>query len=137
MLRAATTLQSSAIVLGSSSRTSPAEQARQMGIAWERLPAPRPQINLEIYAPGGNQELFFLGPHAPHLTSNEVGLIHRHWLYYSELVAPEELHHHDIVHFAMNEIDREKAEGREEELLERLKQHITENKAKRQPPTTG
>jgi hypothetical protein len=137
MLRAATTLQASAIVLGQSSKTAPAEQARLMGIAWERLPAPRPQINLEIYAPGGKQELFFLGPHAPHLTSNEVALVHRQWLHYSELVAPEELHHHDIVHFAMNEIDRERAEGREAELLERLKQHIEGNKAKRQPPTTG
>jgi amino acid transporter len=137
MLRAATTLQSSAIVLGRSSKTTPAEQARQMGLAWERLPAPRPQINLEIYAPGGRQELYFLGPHAPHLTSNEVGLVHRQWLHYSELVAPEELHHHDIVHFAMNELEREIAEGREQELLERLKQHLADNKAKRQPPTTG
>jgi hypothetical protein len=137
MLRAATTLQASAIVLGRSSKTTPAEQAREMGLAWERLPAPRPQINLEIYAPGGKQELFFLGPHAPHLTSNEVALVHRQWLHYSELVAPEELHHHDIVHFAMNEIDREREEGREAELLERLKRHIEENKVKRPPPTTG
>jgi len=108
-----------------------------MGIAWERLPPPRPQLNLEIYAPGGKQELFFLGPHAPHLTSNEVALIHRHWLYFSELVAPEELHHHDIVHFAMNELDREMVEGREAELLERIRQHVHDNKAKKPPPTAS
>ena len=137
LLRAASSLQSSAVVLGQSSKTTAAEQARLMGIAWERLPPPRPQLNLEIYAPGGKQELFFLGPHAPHLTSNEVALIHRHWLYFSELVAPEELHHHDIVHFAMNELDREMVEGREAELLERIRQHVHDNKAKKPPPTAS
>ncbi len=134
-VRTAATMQSSAIVLGRSSKVSVAEQARQLGLAWERLPAPRPHINLEIYTPGGKQELFFLGPHAPHLTANEVGLVHRTWLHYSELLAPEEVHHHDIVHFAMNELEREREEGKEAEVLERLRRHLEENKAKRAPPS--
>ncbi len=136
MLRSASSLQSSAIVLGRSSRAPIAEQAREMGLAWERLPPPRPPINLEIFSPGGKPELFFLGPHAPHLTANEVGLIHRIWLHYSDMVAPEELHHHDVVHFALNEIEREKSEGMESEVLERLRQHLEENRKKKTAPSS-
>src|SRR5437868_3261398 len=63
ILRAAVNLQSSTIVLGRSGKISLAEQARQFGMAWENLPDPRPQFNLEIYTPGGDHEFFLLGPH--------------------------------------------------------------------------
>jgi len=133
ILRAAADLQSSTIVLGRSSKWSVAEQARQIGFAWERLPDPRPQFNLEIYMPGGQREFFLLGPHAPHLTANEIKLVHQLWLRFSDQLAPEELHHHDVVHFALNELVQELGEGKEAEILERLKQHLEENKARRAP----
>ena len=88
ILNAAVKLQASTIVLGRSANLSVAEQARAIGLAWEQLPDPRPQFNLEIFAPGGEREYFLLGPHAPNLTSNEVRLIHRLWLRFSELTAP-------------------------------------------------
>ncbi len=131
ILRAAESLQSSTIVLGRSSKWSTAEQARQIGLAWERLPDPRPQFNLEIYERGGQKEFFLLGPHAPHLTANEIKLIHQLWLRFSEQLAPEEVHHHDVVHFALNEVVQELDEGKENEILQRLKQHIEQNKARR------
>jgi len=133
ILRAAASLQSATIVLGHSSKWSTQEQARQIGLAWERLPDPRPQFNLEIFAPGGQREFFLLGPHAPHLTASEINLIHQLWLRFSEPLAPEELHHHDIVHFALNEVVQELDEGKEQEVLQRLKQHVEENKARRKP----
>jgi hypothetical protein len=126
-------LQSATVVLGRSSKWTTAEQARQIGLAWERLPDPRPQFGLEIFAPGGQKEFFLLGPHAPHLTANEVKLIHQLWLRFSDQLAPEELHHHDIVHFALNEVVQELDEGKESELLQRLRQHLEENKARRAP----
>ena len=135
ILRAAVNLRSSTIVLGRSSKWSLAEQARQTGLAWENLPPPRPQFNLEIYTPGGQHEFFLLGPHAPHLTKNEVNLIHQLWLRFSDQVAPEELHHHDIVHFALDEVQEELRDGKEQGVLELLKAHLVRNKMRRAPPS--
>ena len=38
-----------------------------------------------------------------------------------------EVHHHDIVHFALNEVVQELDEGKEEEVLRRIKQHIEDS----------
>ena len=133
-VRAAVGLQSSTIVLGHSQKLTVAEQAREIGLAWEKLPDPRPPFNLEIFLPGGQREFYLLGPHAPHLTSNEVNLIHQLWLRYSDLVSPEELHHHDVVHFALNELERRNAEGHDQDVIDRLREHLQNNQAKRQGP---
>lgn len=133
-VRAAVSLQSSTIVLGHSAKLSVPEQAREIGLAWEKLPDPRPPFNLEIFLPGGQREFYLLGPHAPHLTSNEVNLIHQLWLRYSDLVSPEELHHHDVVHFALNELERQNTEGKDQELITRLRTHLQDNQAKRHGP---
>ncbi|HEV2522148.1 MAG TPA: APC family permease [Candidatus Acidoferrales bacterium] len=129
ILNAAVKLESSTIVMGRSAKASLAEEAREIGLAWEQLPDPRPQFNLEIFTPGGQREFFLLGPHAPNLTSNEVRLVHRLWLRFSDLVSPEELHHHDVVHFALDEVMNELENGQEAEVVARLKQHIHRNKA--------
>ena len=131
ILRAAVNLQSSAIVLGTSEKWTLPEQARQIGMAWEALPAPRPPFNLEIFAPGGQREFFLLGPHAPHLTTNEVNLVHQLWLKFSDLASSEELHHHDIVHFALNEIQEQLRDGKESDVAARLKAHLEENRIRR------
>ena len=73
-----------------------------------------------------------LGQHAPNLTANEVNLIHRLWLRFNESVAPLELHHHDVVHFALEEVQKELDEGQEEKLLTRLREHVESNLRKKQ-----
>jgi amino acid transporter len=128
ILNAAVKLEANTIVLGRSGKVSLAEEAREIGLAWEQLPDPRPQFNLEIFTPGGQREFFLLGPHAPNLTSNEVRLIHRLWLRFSDLAAPDELHHHDVVHFALDEVLKELEEGKETDVAARLKEHIHRNK---------
>jgi len=95
------------------------------------LPDPRPQFNLEVYAPGGEHEFFLLGPHAPNLTTNEVRLVHRLWLHFCNLVAPQEIHHHDVVHFALDEVMKELEDGQEADVVERLKRHLEKNKSER------
>jgi amino acid transporter len=131
ILRAGVNLQSSTLVLGGSTKLSLAEEAREVGLAWENLPDPRPPFNLEIFAPGGGQHEFFrLGPHAPNLSMNEVNLVHRLWLRLSDLISPEELHHHDVVHFALNEVQKEIAEGKDQEVAQRLREHLSQNKDK-------
>jgi hypothetical protein len=133
ILGAASTLESSTIVLGRSSKWTTAEQARQIGLAWEALPDPRPHFNLEIYAPGGQHELFLLGPHAPHLTANEVNLVHRLWLRLSDTVSPEELHHHDIVHFALNRLEKDLGEENGQDVSQQLQKHLQQNRARKTP----
>jgi amino acid transporter len=133
ILRAATSLQSSTIVVGRSAKEGTEEQARQVGEAWEKLPDPKPQFNLEIHLPNGDKIYKVLGPHAPNLTANEVNLLHRLWLRFSEVLAREELHHHDVVHFALEEVQKEIEEGHEDEVVNRLRAHLESNLNKRKP----
>lgn len=134
ILRAAQSLESSTIVLGHSQKWTGDEQARQIGIAWERLGDPKPQFNLEIHTPTGDKIFKVLGPHAPNLTANEVNLLHSLWLRFSDRLAPRELHHHDVVHFALNEMRQDIEGGKEDEVVERLRQHVEENARKKLPP---
>jgi amino acid transporter len=133
ILSAATSLQSSTIVLGHSPKEATEEQARHLGDAWEKLGDPKPQFNLEIHMANGDKVYKVLGPHAPNLTANEVNLLHRLWLRFSESAAPLELHHHDVVHFALEEVMKEVEEGQEEAVITRLKAHLQSN-VKQKPP---
>jgi amino acid transporter len=134
ILSAATSLQSSTIVLGHSPKEATEEQARHLGDAWEKLGDPKPQFNLEIHMANGDKVYKVLGPHAPNLTANEVNLLHRLWLRFSESAAPLELHHHDVVHFALEEVMKEVEEGQEEAVITRLKAHLQSN-VKQKPPS--
>jgi len=135
ILRAATSLQSSTIVFGYSSRETTEEQARLIGEAWEKLGDPKPQFNLEIHMPTGDKLYKVLGPHAPNLTANEVNLLHRLWLRFSDSIAPLEMHHHDVVHFALEEVQKELDEGHEDDVVNRLRVHLEENQKKRKQPS--
>jgi amino acid transporter len=124
ILRAAQSLRSSAIVLGRSPSRSVAEEARRAGLAWERLSDPKPQLRLEIYVPSGQYSVFYLGPHAPHLTPKEIDRLHAAWLALSTCVAPMELHHHDVVHFALNELLEQMENGARDDMIKRLRRHL-------------
>src|SRR5690242_11473416 len=132
ILRAAQALQSSTVGLGLSPRVAVDEEARLAGLAWERLSPPKPQLTLEIYSPTGRVEIYYLGPHAPHLTPKEIDQLHKLWLRFSDQCGCD-LHHHDIVHFALQELEREIEAGKEGEVLERLRQHLREIESRRVP----
>jgi amino acid transporter len=131
ILRAAQGLQSTTIALGMSSWRAVADEARIAGLAWEALPEPRPQLTLEIHTPTGKEHIFYLGPHAPRLTSKEIDLLHGIWLELSNEVAPEELHHHDVVHIALEELWKDIVNGRREEIVGALRQHLIEIRDRR------
>jgi hypothetical protein len=135
ILRSAQNLQASTLVLGLSPKMPATEEARLAGEAWERLWEPKPQLTLEIYSPGGQELVFYMGPHAPRLTPKEIDLLHSIWLEFSHELGPEELHHHDIVHFALDELEREVKNGAQsrQEVLARLRQHLLEIKDRREP----
>jgi amino acid transporter len=134
ILRAAQSLESSVIALGLSSWKPVTEEARRAGLAWERLPEPKPQLGLQIHSPSGQEHVFYLGPHVPHLTPAEIDLLHHIWLDLSNELAPAELHHHDVVHFALNELRQEMHNGRRDRILGRLREHVREIAKRRLPP---
>ena len=131
ILRAAQSLQSTTIALGTSSWRAIADEARIAGLAWEALPEPRPQLTLEIHSPTGQEHIFYLGPHAPRLTSKEIDLLHGIWLDLSCEVAPEELHHHDVVHIALEELNADIHDGRRQEIIQTLRKHLSEIRERR------
>jgi amino acid transporter len=133
ILRAAQSLQSSAVALGASPNTSVIEDARIAGLAWERLPDPKPQLALQFYYQTGQDEIFYLGPHAPHLTPKEIELLHGIWLDLSSEVAPDEIHHHDVVHFAMEELQRAMQNSNKPTVIARLRQHLDRIESRRTP----
>ncbi|MGH9688759.1 MAG: amino acid permease [Candidatus Acidiferrales bacterium] len=134
ILRTASNLQSSAIIAGSSSKESVTEQARAIGISWERMTEPRPRLALELFTPSGQEQIFYLGPHAPRLTPKEIDLLHQVWLELSDNLPGQEIHHHDIVHFALDEVEREIKDGKGEDVLKRLRDHLAEIQNRREHP---
>jgi amino acid transporter len=134
ILRAAQSLESSVIALGLSSWKPVTEEARRAGLAWESLPEPKPQLGLQIHSPSGQEHVFYLGPHVPHLTPAEIDLLHHIWLDLSNELAPAELHHHDVVHFALNELRQEMHNGRRDRILGKLREHLREIAKRRLAP---
>ena len=131
ILRSAQSLQSAVVVLGVSPNRPVTEEARVAGLAWERLADPKPQLTLVIYSPGGSEHIFYLGPHAPHLTPKEIDLLHGIWLQLSNDVAPEEIHHHDVIHFALEELKQEMNDHQRDGVVNRLRQHLQTIKERR------
>src|SRR6202043_1680239 len=134
ILRTAMNLQSATIAVGSSSKMTVAEQAREVGLAWESMPEPRPRVTLDIFTPSGQEQIFYLGPHAPRLTPKEIDVLHQLWLELADDLPVEELHHYHIVHFALAELDREIANGQGEDVLKRLRDHLHEIQDRRLTP---
>ena len=64
ILRTAENLQSSTVVVGSSSKMALTEQARDIGFAWERMGEPRPRVTLEISHSSGQEQIFILAARA-------------------------------------------------------------------------
>jgi len=130
LIRAAANLQCRSMALGQSSRLSIHQQARLIGLAWERLPEPRPGITLEIYGNKAERHVFFLGPHTRDLSSREIELLHSVWLKLNREFPEEELHHHDVLYVALKELEREIAEGKPDLLGQRLRKYLSERKKK-------
>jgi hypothetical protein len=89
IVQTANNLESSAVVLGLSSKMTPAEQALALGQAWEGLPEPKRQFVLQIVHPEGKVDSFRIGPHTPTMMNEDVLLLHRLWLNISRSGAGE------------------------------------------------
>jgi amino acid transporter len=101
-------LDSAEIVAGLSSKMTASEQTREVGRAWERLAErPRRQVWCRIVGPGNREHTVSLGAHAPELTEDDIGLIHKIWLQVSQFPARRRVHHRDVVRVALERLERE------------------------------
>jgi hypothetical protein len=57
--------------------------------------------------------------------------LHGIWLELSQDVAPEEIHHHDVIHFALEELRGELKNSGKEQVVERMRGHLHDIKTRR------
>ena len=122
IVETAARLKTSLVVLGQSPRMSTDEQAKAFGDAWERLPAPRPQLSLEIVERGtGKSHYYNLGPHPPRLWPEDVELLHSLWRDLSERGPGHKLHHRDVVRVALRRLEKELHGGQADEIMREIR----------------
>jgi hypothetical protein len=117
-------LKSSVIVSGLSNKLTADEQGKFTGDAWERLPEPRPEMELKIVAPDGSERSYVLGPHTPRLRPEDMRLIHDVWLELTQDPEFRNLHHYHVLSLAMRELRGELSGEQRERLIRQLKDEL-------------
>jgi amino acid transporter len=123
MVQTAAKLEASRLVTGVSARMDSEELARRIGLAWEKVPEPRHAFSLEIISPGRPSIYVNLGPHPPRLWPEDVDRVHQLWLRLSQRVGSR-LHHRDVVGVALERLQRDLNNGREQEVVDDLSRHL-------------
>ena len=104
LAQGANSLEVDSVVSGTSSSMTPEDQAFHMGQAWEALPEPKRQFNYYVVPANGDVKVFYIGPHAPSLSPDDVQLVHRLWLNMRRDPAVQDLHHSDIITYALTRL---------------------------------
>jgi amino acid transporter len=116
LVQGANSLEVDYIVSGVSSRMTAEDQAFHLGQAWEALPAPKRQFNFYVIAPNGETNVFYIGPHAPKLRPDDVQLVHRLWVNMRRDPSMQDLHHNDIITYALTRLAGNYAREKQEIL---------------------
>jgi len=104
LVQGANSLEVDSIVASVSSKMTAEDQAFHMGQAWEALPQPKRQFNFYVIESDGSTKVFFIGPHAPNLSPDDVQLVHRLWLNMRRDPSVPDLHHSDIITYALTRL---------------------------------
>jgi len=104
LAQTANSLEVDSVVSGLSSSMSAEDQAFHLGQAWEALPEPKRQFNFFVISPNGDANVFYIGPHAPALSPDDVQLVHRLWLNMRRDPSVQDLHHSDIITYALTRL---------------------------------
>ncbi len=107
IVHTANSLDVAAVVSGLSTKLTAQEQAFHVGQAWEALPEPKRQFTFYVVPPGGETDSFHIGPHAPSIPASDVQLVHRLWLNLRRDPNMQDLHHSDVVTFALTRLASE------------------------------
>jgi amino acid transporter len=113
LVQTANSLDAAAVVSGLSTKLTAAEQAYHVGQAWEALPEPKRQFTFYVVRPDGTSLSFHIGPHAPAIEPHEVQLVHRLWLNLRRAPEMQDLHHSDILSYALTRMATEFARDKE------------------------
>jgi len=132
LAQSANNLEVDSVVSGVSTKMSAEEQAFHLGQAWEALPEPKRQFNFFVVEPSGQSKVFYIGPHAPNLSPDDVQLVHRLWLNMRRDPSASDLHHSDIITYALTRLAGQYAREKIE-ILRDLRNYRAANL----PPDSG
>jgi amino acid transporter len=125
MVQTAANLKASRLVSGVSARMASEELARQIGLAWERLPEPRQAFSLEVISPDRPSIFVNLGPHPPRLWPEDVDRLHELWLRLSESGRlGSKLHHRDVVGLALRRLEKDLEGPAQGEVVDTLQKEL-------------
>jgi amino acid transporter len=127
LVQTANALEVSALVSGLSTKMSAQEQAYHIGQAWENLPEPKRQFTFYVVMSNGEAQGFHIGPHAPAHQADDVQLVHRLWLNFRRDPEMQDLHHSDIVTYALTRLAIEYARDKQETLRD-LRRYTSDGK---------
>ena len=114
LIQTAVQLEVDSVVSGLSTKMSAEDQAFHIGQAWEALPEPKRQLNFYVINPSGESKVYYLGPHAPSLRPDDVQLVHRLWLNIRRDPSIQDLHHSDIITYALTRLASQYAREKQE-----------------------
>jgi len=116
LVQSANSLEVDSVISSVSDKMTVEDQAYHMGQAWEALPQPKRQFNFYVVDAQGNVKVFYIGPHAPNLSPDDVQLVHRLWLNMRRDPSMQELHHSDIITYALTRLAGQYARENQEIL---------------------
>jgi len=116
LAQSANSLEIDSVISGISSTMTAEDQAFYLGQAWEALPQPKRQFNFYVVGPSGEAKVFYIGPHAPKLSPDDVQLVHRLWVNMRRDPSMQDLHHSDIITYALTHLAGQYAREKEEIL---------------------
>jgi amino acid transporter len=116
LAQGASSLEVDSVVAGASSTMTAEDQAFHLGQAWEALEGTKRQFNFYVIGQSGETKVFFIGPHAPSLSPEDVQLVHRLWLNMRRDASMQELHHSDIINYALTNLASQYAREKQDIL---------------------
>jgi hypothetical protein len=132
LAQGANSLEVDSVVSGLSSSLTAEQQAFHLGQAWEALPEPKRQFNFFVIGPNGETKVFYIGPHAPTLSPDDVQLVHRLWLNMRRDPSVQDLHHSDIITYALTRLAGQYAREKSEILRDLRNYRAAESSSARE-----
>jgi amino acid transporter len=133
LAQSANSLEVDSVVSRVSSSITAGEQAFHLGQAWEALPEPKRQFNFYVVDPNGEAKVYYIGPHAPKLSPDDVQLVHRLWVNMRRDPSMQELHHSDIITYALTHLAGQYAREKQEILRDLRNYRAAEASASAHP----
>ncbi len=127
LVQTANSLEAATVVAGLSTRMTAEDQAFYSGQAWEALPEPKRQFTFYVVMPDGSSKSFHIGPHAPILQPQDVALVHQLWLNFRRNPSMQQLHHSDIVTYALARMAAQYGTS-QEDIVNGLKHTVESNR---------